>query len=310
MASSPPDQSPGIFKHPYARKKPRVSSNTTGFVKYNPDPVYKYLRVFSKPILRNTSTVSKYRLLDNPQFSDVVVIVGKDEQEYKLHRNIISIGSDFFAASCRPGSLFMEAIEAKIKLPEIEPTAFNIVIRWIYQGGYHLPDYIDTDDFIAVFQAADFLGIEPMKKEMLNQLIAKLPSEYWREDKTIDDPVKLYNGIAQHSAISNWVQLRRFADQVFPCWYNNDSSLVEMAQQDLGNAVRIDLYQEICAINFCTSCYPRLVNNQEGLCLMCASEIDPAIKGRAEKGVPEHDTPAGPGTAATTPGDLSSTSTL
>ncbi|KAK6331385.1 hypothetical protein TWF730_004467 [Orbilia blumenaviensis] len=47
-----------------------------------------------------------------------------------------------------------------------------------------------------------------------------------------------------------------------------------MADRDLGNAVRIDLYQEICNTNFCGVCYAALLKNRKRICRLCQSEIE------------------------------------
>ncbi|KAF3194857.1 hypothetical protein TWF225_005474 [Orbilia oligospora] len=233
------------------------------------------------------------QLLRDPKFTDVKVLVGFNEREYNLHRNIISVGSNFFEATCREGNGFTESAEKLIKLPDIEPEEFDVIIKWIYRGGYTLPEYIESDDFCAVLQAADFLGVKDLKLEMQGQLVDRLPREFLREDQiTIDDPVKLYKGIAQNSSISDWLKLRKLADQVFPFWYNGDLSLFEMGQEDLGNAVRIDLYQEIFNNNFCGICYTDLLKNTEKQCRICLSDLENATC-RQEDGVPMGDTPCG-----------------
>ncbi|KAK6331384.1 hypothetical protein TWF730_004466 [Orbilia blumenaviensis] len=182
-----------------------------------PPPPPSVSRPRKGPIISNFEP-GVMKLLEMSTFSDIVVLVGEDEKEYKLHRNIISVGSDFFEARCREGT-FLEGKERVIRLPEIDTESFDIIIKWIYRGGYTLPEFVDTDAFCRVFEAADFLRVQELKTEMQEKLVTRLTREFIaneKNEKTIDDPLKLYNSIAANSAISDWHQLRRIADKVFP----------------------------------------------------------------------------------------------
>ncbi|KAK6518710.1 hypothetical protein TWF506_005848 [Arthrobotrys conoides] len=228
------------------------------------------------------------KLLENPQFADVKVLVGVNEKNYDLHRNIISLSSSFFEAACREGRPFIESVEKLIKLPDIEPKEFDVVIQWIYQGGYKLPDYAKCDEFCNVFKAVDFLGVDGLKSEMLDQLTKLFSKNSFREDEPVrfgENGAKFFDRITQYCSISDWLELRKMGDQIFNYWYDVDSKLVEMGREDLGNAIRIDLYQELFRNNVCGVCYSKLFENTEAKCRICTRDLE-TMTCRQKTGVP------------------------
>ncbi|KAF3938896.1 hypothetical protein ABW19_dt0210065 [Dactylella cylindrospora] len=103
------------------------------------------------------------KLLTNPKFSDVTVRVGVSPTEtYKLHRAILSERSTYFDRICN--GPFVEAQTQEIKLPEITPAVFSIVVRYLYTG-----EYLDkakkctVHELSEVYETADYLDIPGLK---------------------------------------------------------------------------------------------------------------------------------------------------
>lgn len=65
-------------------------------------------------------------------FSDrvVTVLVGPHEMKWCLHENLLSGVSDFFRSAFNSG--FKESVEGKITMPEDDPQAFELFVRWLY----------------------------------------------------------------------------------------------------------------------------------------------------------------------------------
>lgn len=65
-------------------------------------------------------------------FSDrvVTVLVGPHEMKWCLHENLLSSVSDFFKSAFNSG--FKESVEGKISMPEDDPQAFELFVRWLY----------------------------------------------------------------------------------------------------------------------------------------------------------------------------------
>ncbi|ROV97720.1 hypothetical protein VMCG_07433 [Cytospora schulzeri] len=65
-------------------------------------------------------------------FSDrvVTILVGPHEVKWCLHENLLSGVSDFFKSAFNSG--FKESIEGQITMPEDDPQAFELFVRWLY----------------------------------------------------------------------------------------------------------------------------------------------------------------------------------
>ncbi|KUI67481.1 hypothetical protein VM1G_03303 [Cytospora mali] len=65
-------------------------------------------------------------------FSDrvVTILVGPRGTKWCLHENLLSGVSDFFKAAFNSG--FKESLEGKMAMPEDDPYAFELFVRWLY----------------------------------------------------------------------------------------------------------------------------------------------------------------------------------
>lgn len=89
----------------------------------NPPPLSPY-RGNHQPTDASHNT---YRL-----FSDrvVTILVGPHETKWCLHENLLSGASEFFKSAFNSG--FKESLEGKITMPEDDPHAFELFVRWLY----------------------------------------------------------------------------------------------------------------------------------------------------------------------------------
>lgn len=60
----------------------------------------------------------------------VTVHVGPSQTTWRLHENLLSSSSDFFRSAFNSG--FLESHEDKLLLPEDDPAAFELFVRWLY----------------------------------------------------------------------------------------------------------------------------------------------------------------------------------
>ncbi|KAJ9133521.1 Kelch repeat and BTB domain-containing protein 7 [Pleurostoma richardsiae] len=60
----------------------------------------------------------------------VSVFVGRSRVKWTLHENLLSATSDFFRSAFNGG--FRETVEDTIALPEDDPAAFELFVRWLY----------------------------------------------------------------------------------------------------------------------------------------------------------------------------------
>ncbi|KAK5164055.1 uncharacterized protein LTR77_010146 [Saxophila tyrrhenica] len=65
-------------------------------------------------------------------FEDVVVLVGKEEARFVVHKAIVCRTSDFFRAACH--GEWKEASEKTVRFPEVEANIFGIYMGFLYTG--------------------------------------------------------------------------------------------------------------------------------------------------------------------------------
>ncbi|KAJ4006073.1 hypothetical protein NW752_001320 [Fusarium irregulare] len=82
-------------------------------------------------------------LLEEGKYSDLTIECGEDT--YAVHKAIICTRSPFFAARCDGDS--KEAKSGVIKLPDDDPVAVKMMIRYLYTGTYKSPSTSDSSGF-------------------------------------------------------------------------------------------------------------------------------------------------------------------
>ncbi|KAK6538684.1 kelch-like 11 [Orbilia ellipsospora] len=105
------------------------------------------------------------KLLKDPKFSDLTVSVGtKPPVEFKLHRAILAERSTFFNRLLH--SAFIESKTQEVKLPEIKPRIFTLVVRYLYTGEYD--DKIEPDEMVGIYETADYFDIPDLKESIMD----------------------------------------------------------------------------------------------------------------------------------------------
>lgn len=101
--------------------------------------------------------------------------------------------SAFFATACKEGT-FLEGKTKEINLPDIMVKVFDQVVKWLYHEGMQLfppntgkvranvgnfelrehgKPYIKESDVVKLFEAADFLGMQGLRKDIIQQIVSK-----------------------------------------------------------------------------------------------------------------------------------------
>ncbi|VUC32711.1 unnamed protein product [Clonostachys rosea] len=86
-----------------------------------------------EPVKELTSSLQ--RLFKNESYSDLTILCGGSQ--YKVHRALICPRSSFFEAACRNN--FKEAKTGEISLPDDDPVAVKMMIRYFYHLDYSPP---------------------------------------------------------------------------------------------------------------------------------------------------------------------------
>ncbi|KAG2444034.1 hypothetical protein HYH02_009232 [Chlamydomonas schloesseri] len=69
--------------------------------------------------------------------ADVTIRVG--ERRFHAHRAILSARCDYFKQRLAGDGGFADSRAAELELPDADPDAFALVLRWLYTGGAHIP---------------------------------------------------------------------------------------------------------------------------------------------------------------------------
>ncbi|KAF3940806.1 hypothetical protein ABW19_dt0201258 [Dactylella cylindrospora] len=118
-----------------------------------------------RSLIQDRSTFAKLR--QHAEYSDFTILVGPEEVEIKGHRAIVCTKSPVFKAAC--SEKFQEGIDKQIKLPDILPDAMDVVMKWLYETVYDLPQRND-DLIFRSYVAADYLEIDSLQERIIDTI--------------------------------------------------------------------------------------------------------------------------------------------
>lgn len=64
----------------------------------------------------------------------VDIFVGKEKRHWALHRNLLAYHSSYFSTELNGNASVTSAKSGEIELPDVEPAAFELLVKWLYQG--------------------------------------------------------------------------------------------------------------------------------------------------------------------------------
>ncbi|KAJ6255943.1 LOW QUALITY PROTEIN: hypothetical protein Dda_9234 [Drechslerella dactyloides] len=103
------------------------------------------------------------RPLYTSQYTDLTLLIGEEAAKFHVHRNIVSVHSEFFQIACG-NPHFREGAERLVRLPEIDVETMTTILRWCYQAPLALPDDLMSDEGYEkvrrLLDAADYLVVE------------------------------------------------------------------------------------------------------------------------------------------------------
>ncbi|KAL1622851.1 hypothetical protein SLS54_004871 [Diplodia seriata] len=96
----------------------------------------------------------------------IEVVVGKNQQKYDIHKDILCSCSPFFRKACNGN--WKEAREHRVELPEDTPEYFDVYVQWLYSGQLLLKHEVEENDY----QVVDwdlFLGVYLLGNKLLDR---------------------------------------------------------------------------------------------------------------------------------------------
>lgn len=178
--------------------------------------------------------LSSYSLLGDSRFSDVTVIAGTgshpNSKEYKLHRSVICLNSKFFDAACKENT-FIEGKSRIIKLPEIKPTVFDEVVKWLYSGEYKIKAPFDESLFIGLYMASDFLELSLLHRSMQSAVYESLRQDILSQNsnKLIKNAGTVFIYMCRSSHMEDREQMQKISDVLLCDSTVNNAALEVMA---------------------------------------------------------------------------------
>ncbi|CAO2652618.1 Nn.00g009010.m01.CDS01 [Neocucurbitaria sp. VM-36] len=152
-------------------------------------------------------------MFDGPSFDSkpITIVVGAAGKKFFVHESQIRSSSEFFdnAMNHDMGEKFARTIT----LPELDPKAFEIYIKWLYSGQFFITEDEDDDDdddddeeedtnshddylhdaewdrWSNSYQLGDFLGDEDFRDALMDMAIEKMRDETYY----IDLPNSIYS---------------------------------------------------------------------------------------------------------------------
>ncbi|KAK6354398.1 hypothetical protein TWF730_008805 [Orbilia blumenaviensis] len=214
----------------------------------------------------------------DPEFSDIKVYVGVNLEEYKLHRTVICAESDFFRKACK--YIKPSSSPRQIELPRIKTATFDNILPWMYGCGYRVPEDYDTSKLLDAYTAADYLGIDSLKEDIMQQIATTIHSDVVNnstKDCIIQNPIHLMWRFSQVSSPKDFDMLQQPVKQFLALRGVNTEWVKGMASvkdnHNLFNGLIIDTLQKMLFSNFCQSCRLSLTFEPQKTCRGCDQRL-------------------------------------
>ncbi|GES93536.1 hypothetical protein GLOIN_2v1868410 [Rhizophagus clarus] len=125
-------------------------------------------------------------LLKDDEYYDITIEVGEDPNVkiFRAHMNILCYRSPYLRRILASNKKNKDNVLAHIKLPNISPEIFQIIIEYIYGGILSLNER-DTSDFLKILVAADELHLQELIDYLQKYLIDN--KSEWIEQHFGDD---------------------------------------------------------------------------------------------------------------------------
>ncbi|PMD35266.1 hypothetical protein L207DRAFT_110390 [Hyaloscypha variabilis F] len=163
----------------------------------------------------------------------IYIKVGKEEQDFGVHKELISHYSPYFRAAFTSG--FDEAKSGIMKLPETEAEIFEIFYVWLYRQKLwdkdaRREDWPDTEDLVKLYVFADMARIPTLQNQALRALhnISDINNNF---------PYSMMDYVWANTTSSSPLR-RYFLDQIV--WESSTEALEE-CEQDFPSEVRMDI---------------------------------------------------------------------
>ena len=106
-----------------------------------PSSLWRACRKCTQTLSQRVHPDNHHRTCD---FADQIsVLVGRSEQLFIVHRELICAKSKFFKAAC--SKRWLEGKEKQVKLPDVDPPVFQSYLSWVYSTTLNIAALTDQD---------------------------------------------------------------------------------------------------------------------------------------------------------------------
>ncbi|GBB88624.1 hypothetical protein RclHR1_01520009 [Rhizophagus clarus] len=174
-------------------------------------------------------------ILDDDEYYDITIEVGKDPivRIFRAHMIILNYRSVYFRRNLSTNKKNSDGALTHIKLPDISPNTFQIILKYIYGGILNLDD-IDTLEIIDVLVASEILKLQEIVNYLQSYLIEN-KSNWIQENFTL-----IHNSIFQHAS---FVELQNFCTDFmsnYPEKIFNSINFTSIQEKTLISLIRRD----------------------------------------------------------------------
>ncbi|KAF3908753.1 hypothetical protein ABW21_db0200688 [Orbilia brochopaga] len=140
----------------------------------------------------------------------VTISVGLEKQQFKLHKNIVTLQSKFLEKFCSGAPQTSEV--AELLLLRIDSDIFQIIAEYMYDGKNAIRKLSTDENILRAYKAADLLGMPQLKIDIISFINETLTFEFRHAGKvgyikTIVSPKELVGRICLESHLEDWTNL-------------------------------------------------------------------------------------------------------
>ncbi|KAK2745515.1 hypothetical protein FQN57_003640 [Myotisia sp. PD_48] len=147
--------------------------------------------------------IRKHRYIIALQGKRFTIIVGSNEDSFKISRDLLSQSSPVFKAMCF--SSFMESVDRVIRLPEVDLTTFQQYFVWLHSPEPQIDSSSDIDSLVHLGIFAEIYQINHLKNQTTDALVKVFENGQLKITPT--NMSSVYSSASANSVIRNLFSL-------------------------------------------------------------------------------------------------------
>ncbi|OMP88204.1 hypothetical protein BK809_0002961 [Diplodia seriata] len=157
----------------------------------------------------------------------IEVVVGKSQQKYDIHKDLLCSSSPFFRKACNGN--WKEARERRVELPEDTPECFDVYVQWLYSDQLLVKhkdkEEVDSDLFLGVYLLGNKLLDRKFKEACVDIAFQSFDLDNYPQDWIIsaDHAKTLYSALPSSDPYRR-LYVRFWAYWAEPSWFDPEDN--------------------------------------------------------------------------------------